>query len=159
MKRICVLLAAVLILCLCGTAWAEKGVDVEVMKMDGVSVVVFTSLSGIELPEMLTEIGEEAFKGISASCVEISPNVAFINARAFADCANLRQVTISANVLTIDDTALAGCSGVTIYGAAGTEAQRFAQANGFGFVDPGAYPPSVPTLAETAAVELPFVKR
>ena len=152
-------MTAILVLCLCATAWAEKGVDVEVLKMDGVSVVIFTSLSGIELPEMLTEIGEEAFKGISASCVEISPNVAFINARAFADCANLRQITIPADVQTIDDTALAGCSGVTIYGTAGTEAQRFARANGFDFVDPSAHTPSVPTLVETAAVELPLVKR
>ena len=42
MKKLCILLVAALLLCLCVSAWAEEGMRVEVIKMDGVSVVVLT---------------------------------------------------------------------------------------------------------------------
>ena len=182
MKRICILLAAVLLLCLATNAWAEDGVNVEVIRMDGVSVVVLTpeetmvrarsfammaaAPNGTEdaaftLPQFLTIIEEEAFAGIAAEKVEVSENVVSIGVKAFADCPNLTEITIPANVLSVDDSALAGCSGVTVYGTAGTEAERFAKAAGFTFVDPNAEPetPSVPGDQERPPVELPFVPK
>ena len=106
MKKLCVLLVAALLLCLCASAWAEEGMRVEVIKMDGVSVVVLTpettmlrarsiamNARGTDekqvdfvLPQFLTLIGESAFEGIAAESVEVSENVAAIEARAFADC-------------------------------------------------------------------------
>jgi len=97
----------------------------------------FRELTVFTVPAALTEIGEEAFAGIAAECVQISDNVVNIGSRAFADCASLQQIAIPASVQTIADDALAGAN-VTVYGQAGTEAERFAEANGFGFVDTNA---------------------
>lgn len=155
MKRIITLLMAALLLCLCATAWAEGGANIEIIKMDGVSVVVLTpetalrrargiaeaeNKAGLALPECLTLIGEEAFAGVAAERVEVSENVAAIEARAFADCKSLREIILPASVLKIDDTAFDGCENVTVYGEKGTEAERIASLYGFAFVDPAAQP-------------------
>ena len=173
MKRICVLLA--LLLCLAVPALAEEGVNVEVLKMDGVSVIMFTppettrrargiaeekQTAGIVLPEKLTEIGEKAFAGIAAETVEVTENVVSIGPRAFADCKNLRKITIPASVKKIDGSALEGCENVTVYGVKGSEAERFATANGFAFAEIGDETPDEPPVSrEAAPVQLPFVSR
>ncbi len=103
MKKMCMLLAAALIFCLCLTAQAEEGVSAEVIKMDGISVVVLipeenarrarsaAEEAGFVLPGTLTIIEESAFEGVIAETVEISENVVSIEARAFAGCKNLRE--------------------------------------------------------------------
>lgn len=94
-----------------------------------------------ELPALLTEIGEEAFAGVTASCIEIPKNVTTIGPRAFAHCPKLSALFIPVDVETIEDDALSGCGAVTIYGSAAqadgteSEAHRFARENGFAFVD------------------------
>lgn len=158
MKRLYILLAAVLLLSLGMNAFAEGGVSVEIMKVDGISVVVFipeeTALQargaamnakGAEdskadyvLPSNLTRIEEEAFMCIPAQKIELSANIEFIDARAFADCASLREVVIPAAVKSISDHAFDGCEDVTIYGEKGTEAERIANLYGFTFVSPQA---------------------
>lgn len=179
MKRLCLILVVVLLLAQCCCAYADGNVNVEVMKADGVSVVVLTpeavmlrarslvnnaasdGRANFVLPEFLTVIEESAFEGIAAECVEISANVAAIERRAFADCKTLREIHIPATVLKVDDYALDGCEDVTVYGVKGTEAERFAAAAGFTFVDPNAEPetPVHPTEPETPPVELPLVPR
>ena len=173
MKRLSVLLLALL---LCAVACAEGGLNVEVIKIDGVSVVVLTPEETVQfacmmfmadaqtavlaLPQSLTIIGEEAFAGIAAERVDVTENVVSIERRAFADCMGLREITIPATVFSIDDHALDGCGDVTVYGAQGSEAERFAHATGFAFVDPDAEPvtPAEPApVMEAAAAELPFV--
>jgi hypothetical protein len=96
--------------------------------------------AGFVLPQFLTLIGESAFEGISAEIVEVTGNVAAIEARAFADCKSLREITIPASVKEIDDHAFDGCEGVTVYGTKGTEAERIANLCGFTFIDPDAQP-------------------
>ena len=180
MKKICILLAAVLLLCLGASAWAEGGVNVEVIKVDGVSVVVLTpettmlrarsvAMNALAaapekeavfvLPAFLTLIEESAFEGIAAESVEVTGNVAAIETRAFADCKSLREITIPATVLKIDDHAFDGCEGVTVYGRSGTEAERIANLYGFTFVDPNAEPetPATPVTPEQPPVVLPFL--
>ncbi len=173
MKKICLLLAAVTLLGLCLSAQAEDGARVEVIKMDGISVVVLipdenarrargvAEEAGFVMPAALTIIEESAFEGVSAETVEISENVVSIEARAFADCENLREIHIPATVLSIDETALAGCKNVTVYGEKGSAAERFVQAvsaadpeAGFTFVDVNAAPAIV---REAPPVTLPFV--
>ena len=157
MKKICVLMVLALLLCL-GAAWAEEGVEIEVIRIDGESVVVLTlestmlrarsvamrsapadgSREGFVLPKLLTLIEEEAYKGILAEKVEVTENVAAIEARAFADCKSLREIVIPPTVLRIDDHAFDGCADVTVYGEKGSEAERIANLYGFVFVDQAA---------------------
>ena len=90
------------------------------------------------LPQSLTVIEANAFEGITATRVEMSENVVSIGSCAFANCPNLREIHIPAGVTSVDDHALDGCGDVTVYGVTGTEAERFANAAGFSFVDPNA---------------------
>ena len=173
MKKLCILLAAVLLLSLGAFARAEGGVNVEVIRMDGVSVVVLTPESTMlraknlvmnakgaddkadfVLPQFLSLIGESAFEGITAESVEVTGNVAAIEARAFADCKSLKEIAIPKTVLKIDDHAFDGCTGVTVYGARGSEAERIAALYGFTFVDPAETSPVTP---EDLPAVLPFV--
>ena len=175
MKKICVFLVLLLLLCLAPAAYAD-GVNIEVMIADGMSVVVLTpevslfsaeSFLGAEernpdfiMPRSLTRIEDNAFEGIDASRVEISENVASIGSHAFAKCKNLREFHISASVKEIDKDALEGCENVTVYGSTDV-AKAFAEAAGFDYVDLNAAEPPVvrPVGREEPPVALPFVKR
>jgi hypothetical protein len=111
-----------------------------VIEADGVSIVLLVpeipeEQPGFVLPQALTRIGQGAFEGISAARVKVSDNVTAIEARAFADCVNLREITIPASVTEIDDSAFDGCADVTVYGEARSEAARIAGLHGFSFVD------------------------
>ena len=177
LKRWSVFLAVILFLCVASPAMAENGVnvEVEVIRMDGVSVVVLTPESTMRrargllrgaptedftFPEQLTIIEEEAFMGIAAARVDVSANVVRIEARAFAECPALQEIHIPATVLEIDDTALEGCTGVVVYGESGSEAERFADAAGFDFVDTSTeQEPTHPTRTPGGPVKLPPVKR
>ena len=162
MKRVFAIILA-LALTLCGAALAEE----EIVRVDGVSVIVLTpeeplfskgvAASDFVLPRMLTVIDEEAFVGISATQIEVSENVVSIGRNAFADCEYLRAITIPATVSSIDDTALSGCENVTVYGMRGSEAERFAAAAGFPFIDQSPEPIDTPSGKEQPPVVLPFV--
>ena len=144
MKKLCFLLILALLLTLSASAFAEGGVEIVVM--DGIPVVMetigltsgetnaFSAGENFILPAALVTIEESAFEGIPASYIEITENVKSIGARAFADCKNLTGLVIPATVESIDDTALDGSVNATIYGEIGSEAQRFAEANGIDFV-------------------------
>ena len=173
-EKIMILLTVLSLLLSCA-AYAEDGMNVEIIRMDGISVIVFvprgfevvsrgTTLENptMKLPASLQVIETEAFAGILAETVEVSANVERIEARAFADCQNLRWITIPSNVTAVDDKALEGCRNVIVYGTTGSEAQRFAEANaanGFIFIDPSApsSPEKPPIVQESDPVELPFV--
>ncbi len=173
MKRCCILLAAVLLLCLGTSARADDGVSIEVVTMDGVSVVTMTTADAFApysgdgcfaLPRMLTQIEEEAFAGVSAKRIEVSENVVFIGKRAFADCTNLRELVIPSGVVSIDEHALDGCENVLVYGATGSAADLFVKAAktanpdaGFAFVDLDRELGAHPVVTESLPVVLPFV--
>ena len=160
MKKLCFLLILALLLSLGASAFADS--SVELIYMDGIPVVVespgltagesnaFDAGAGFTLPAALAAIGEEAFAGIDAA-----ENVISIGPRAFADCKNLTELVIPATVQRIDDTALEGSAGVTVYGEAGSEAERFANANDLPFIpannDTPVYQPAQPP------VMLPYV--
>ena len=162
----------------------ESGANVEVIRMDGISVVMFTpeetiviarglaqngtseedNKKSFALPKALTIIEKEAFVGIAATRIEVTENVVRIEANAFAGCKNLREFIVPATVKEIDDTALNKCKDVIVYGVKGTEAERFAGAAGFRFVDLKEDPekpeqPEGPVEKEKKPVELPIVPR
>ena len=180
MKRKSAMIAAALMLCLALTCVAEECAEIEVIRIDGISVVVLTpeseimyvqspargavqedgSVSGLVLPKLLMAIGEEAFAGIGAETVEVTENVASIGYRAFADCKSLKKITIPATVQEIDDRALEGCRNVTVYGEKGSEAERFVKAANAADPDAGfVFVPltAEPVQPEAKPVTLPFV--
>ena len=90
--------------------------------------------SGLKLPAFLKEIGEEAFAGCSEESVIVPDGCETIGARAFADSANLRTITIPASVTSIAADAFDGCTDLTIRAPKGSYASRYAAAHGFGCV-------------------------
>ena len=83
------------------------------------------------LPPDLTEIGEEAFAGISASVIDMHDNVKTIGSRAFADNAMLKKIAIPDWVESIAGDAFDGCpSDLIIYGHQNTLAETFAREKG-----------------------------
>ena len=165
MKKLCVLLVFALLLSLGASAYAGGGVEIVVM--DGIPVVMeslaltagetnsFAADAGFALPAALISVEEEAFAGTRAERVEISENVVSIGPRAFADSESLTALVIPATVTSIDDTALAGSPNVTVYGESGSEAERFAEANGIPFVPANAE--SKTFIAPPPPVVLPFI--
>ena len=94
-----------------------------------------TRLQKLTLPAALTQIEEEAFAGTAAEYVVLPDACESIGARAFADSDSLQAIYIPANVTEIADDAFAGSERVTIYGVAGSEAERFAAAKDLPFVE------------------------
>ena len=56
----------------------------------------------LKLPDGLTELGADAFKGIAVRAVLLGENVTKIGAGAFADCPRLEQITFLAADVQID---------------------------------------------------------
>lgn len=90
--------------------------------------------SRLKLPAFLKEIGEEAFAGCCEESVIVPDGCETIGARAFADSANLRTITIPASVTSIAADAFDGCTDLTIRTPKGSYASRYAAAHGFGCV-------------------------
>ena len=76
-----------------------------------------------------------------------------------ADCKHLREITIPATVVKIDNHAFDGGKGLTVYGTVGTEVERIAGRYGFTFVDlnEGTDRPVEPDIPEAPPIVLPFV--
>lgn len=88
------------------------------------------------IPAGMSAIGDESFRGIAAASVLVPDDVKSIGKAAFADCPNLTKIYIPVGVTRIDDTAFDHCPGtLTIIGAAGSTAETFAGAHGFGFIE------------------------
>ncbi len=102
-----------------------------------------SALESITIPDSVTSIGYGAFSGCSAlTSITIPDGVKSIGARAFDSCTSLTDITIPDSVTSIEDFALGysydGQSfnkqpGFTIKGYEGSEAERYANDNGFRF--------------------------
>jgi hypothetical protein len=85
---------------------------------EGVTEIGSNAFSGaavtsVTLPKRLRSIGGSAFAGAKLSSITIPGGVTKIGNRAFADCENLKTVTISEGVTSIGDLAFYGCSALT----------------------------------------------
>ena len=94
------------------------------------------------LPGALTEIGEEAFADGVFSFVCLPDQAVAIGPLAFARCGNLKYIYIPAKVTSIDPTAFAGVTGLTVYGESASAAEDFARDCGFVFIPVKASLPS-----------------
>ena len=103
------------------------------------------NLESISFPASLNRIGASAFDGCDAlRAVRFSEGLTSIGADAFLCCSALNSVTIPSSVTEIGAHALGylgngteeyvKLSDFTIYGAAGSAAQAYAEENGFPFI-------------------------
>ncbi|MBE6752386.1 MAG: hypothetical protein E7556_07660 [Ruminococcaceae bacterium] len=106
-----------------------------------------TSLTNVTIPDSVTIIGNFAFYSCeSLTNVTIPDSVTSIGGWAFYDCESLTNVTIPDSVTSIVGWAFGykydsweekeeKIPGFTIYGAKNSEAERYATANGFTFIE------------------------
>ena len=59
-----------------------------------------------------TTIGSEAFEGSSVEYVELFPSITTIGARAFANCAQLEELTLLESLTEIGESAFEGLTGL-----------------------------------------------
>ena len=86
------------------------------------------------LPHSLTAIEEEAFAGGTFRYVVLSEKTTTIGKRAFADCANLRDIYIPEETVIIASDAFESVDGLTIHSNEGSYAEFYAEKHGFKFV-------------------------
>ena len=67
------------------------------------------TITDIVLPKYLIEIGEDAFRGSDIASVEMPNTVKRLGVHAFADCKNLKNVTLSSSLTLIPMGAFSGC--------------------------------------------------
>lgn len=102
-------------------------------------------LENIYIPNGVEIIGVSAFEDCEQlTSVFIPDSVTKIGGYAFYNCTNLMSIEIPATVISIGDRALGYCGyyfnsqqimDFTINGTIGTEAEKYANENGFNFVD------------------------
>lgn len=118
---------------------SEGSATITATSYNGLTAVCTVTVQGgnssrLKLPAFLKEIGEEAFAGCCEESVIVPDGCETIGARAFADSANLRTITIPASVTSIAADAFDGCTDLTIRTSKGSYASRYAAAHGFGCV-------------------------
>ncbi|MBP3693678.1 MAG: leucine-rich repeat protein [Thermoguttaceae bacterium] len=114
-----------------------KSEDGILFTTDGKTLIQFPagkSLTKYTIPESVTSIGNRAFENCdSLTSVTIPDSVTSIGNSAFWCCKSLTSVTIPNSVTSIEIGAFSDCDNVTIYGSAGSEAERYAKEDGIKF--------------------------
>ena len=139
------------------TKYNGNGGDVVIpSKIDGKKVIRigigafsdYSSLTSVSIPDSVTDIENSAFYNCtSLTSVSIPDSVTSIGDRAFYDCNSLTSVSIPDSVTSIGAWAFGfyynshyndyhSVPGFIIYGENGSEAERYAAENGFGFNKP-----------------------
>ena len=94
------------------------------------------NLTSITIPNSVTSIGA----GVFSSCTRLAnitiPNgVTSIDYYTFEYCTSLTSIIIPDSVTSIGGSAFKGCDNLTIYGYKNTAAEKYAQDNGFEFIN------------------------
>ena len=103
----------------------------------GVRITQYIGMSeNIKIPATIADktvlaIGDNAFYGNdSIESVVVSKSIVSIGASAFENCIKLKKIVIPSNVKIIGENAFNGSEQVTIFEFEGSEAEKYAQANG-----------------------------
>ena len=128
----------------CGKKDASYGIPAGVESIDYHAFADCDFLTEVTIPDSVTDIGVDAFilcTGLAR--VNFGNGVTNLRAEAFFRCTALKNVTIPDSVKSIEYGALGmeafvgeykKLADFTIYGQPGSEAQRYAEENGFAFV-------------------------
>ena len=94
-----------------------------------------SNLANVTIPDSVTSIGLVAFYNCtSLTSITIPNGVTSIGYRAFKNCTNLTSANIPDSVTEIGEEAFDSGTNLTIYGANGSYAQQYAEANGIPFI-------------------------
>ena len=94
-----------------------------------------TSLKSVVIPESILRIGMWAFSECTGlTSISIPDGVTGIEESCFDQCINLRRVNIPVSVKSFGEGVFEICDHVTIYGYAGSAAQKYAYYNNIRFV-------------------------
>ena len=99
----------------------------------------------LTLPENVTAIGEEAFRGVSASQVYLPDGLETIGAKAFAD-SRIKTVYFPATVKEIAEDAFENCSEISASAVKGTYAYDYCVRHGYPIIPLGLTEPESITL-------------
>ena len=137
------------------TYLTELTIPDSVTTIGGLAFQNCTALTGVTIPRGVESVGHYAFRNCTALTSVILPEgLTTVDSEAFLDCISLTEVTIPSSVTDISyyafgyrdldigfqganwglKEAAAKVEGFTIYGQPGSEAQRYAEENGFAFV-------------------------
>ena len=105
-------------------------------KYDGsVTLITSTFEPDLILPESLTAIGEEAFRGGAFTGVKLSEKTTAIGQNAFAECPNLTSIYIPKATTVIHPNAFGTKQGgLIVYGETASTAENYAKDHGFAFL-------------------------
>ncbi len=93
------------------------------------------NLTSVTIPNSVTNIGEDAFLSCNSLTSVMIPNsVTSIEEGVFLSCNSLTSVTIPDSVTSIGENVFDWCGNLTIYGKAGSEAERYAKEKGVKFI-------------------------
>ncbi len=118
-----------------------------------VSLCDCTGLKEVKLPNYLTEIGQDMFKGCSSlETVNIPESVVLIGQNAFEDCTSLKQLTLPEGLTTIEDWAFVNCKSLEHMNLPSTLTSigNLAFSNCSSWCDPVVVPSGVRSLPEWA---------
>ena len=89
------------------------GVTYSVTEIGGLAFYYCTGLTSVTIPNSVTKIDYDAFRGSGLTSVTIPNSVTSIVSGTFQSCSGLTEVTIPNSVTSIGDYAFFNCSGLT----------------------------------------------
>lgn len=102
----------------------------KVVSIEDLTFYNCTSLEEVILSDNLINIGNSAFANCeSIKSITIPNGTIKIADWAFANCKSLEEVIISESIIDIGQLTFAGCPKLTIYGTAGSYAEKYAKDN------------------------------
>ena len=84
----------------------------------------------LQLPDDLTEIGDEAFAGVEAQIIELPDGIGKIGSGAFRNCGQLVRINMPDSVIEIAGDAFENCPNVTLFCESENDAWQWAQDHG-----------------------------
>lgn len=103
-------------------------------KIDNNAFEYSFSLKSITLPSTLESLGRYAFSGSGIESIEIPEKVTLLDHFAFFQCSNLKSVKIPESVEEFGDGVFQGDDNLTITGAEGSAAEKYAEENNIEFI-------------------------